>query len=128
MIEAWEVIKTLRDLFNEDTIFVCDVGAHRIETFTMPIYKPRTYITTTSHASMGMGVPGAIAAKLAKRETDVVGLVGDGGFLMTGLEIVTAVRYRVPVIIIVFNDSSYRVLRIYEKAEYGQNSHIDFLT
>ncbi|MEM4970423.1 MAG: thiamine pyrophosphate-binding protein [Sulfolobales archaeon] len=119
MIEPWEVVKALREIFSEDTIFVCDVGAHRIETFTMPIYKPRTYITTTSYASMGIGVPGAIAAKLAEKEREVVGLVGDGGFLMTGLEVVTAVRYRIPVIIVVFNDSSYRVLRIYEKAEYG---------
>jgi len=119
MIEAWEVVWLLRKIFDEDTIFVGDVGAHRIETFTMPIYKPRTYIVTTSYASMGMGVPGAIAAKLAKRDSNVVGLVGDGGFLMTGLELVTAVRYELPVIIIVFNDSSYRVLRIYEKVSYG---------
>ncbi|MEM1813347.1 MAG: thiamine pyrophosphate-dependent enzyme, partial [Sulfolobales archaeon] len=95
------------------------VGAHRIETFTMPIYKPRTYIATTSYVSMGMGVPSAIGAQLARKDVRVVGLVGDGGFLMTGLEVVTGVRYNLPVIIFVFNDSAYRVLRIYEKVSYG---------
>jgi len=119
LIESWEVVKSLRTLLDENTIFVGDVGAHRIETFTMPVYKPRTYIVTTSYVSMGMGVPGAVAAKLARRDSNVVGLVGDGGFLMTGLEVVTAVRYGLPVIIVVFNDSSYRVLRIYEKVSYG---------
>jgi acetolactate synthase-1/2/3 large subunit len=119
MIESWEVIKVLREVFDEDTVFVGDVGAHRIETFTMPIYKPRTYIVTTSYVSMGMGVPGAIAAKLAKKDSKVVGVVGDGGFLMTGLEVVTAVRYNIPVVIVVFNDSAYKVLRIYERVSYG---------
>jgi len=119
MIEPWEVVRALRELFDEDTIFVCDAGAHRTETFIMPVYRPRTYITTTGYSSMGLGVPGAIAAKLARRDSTVVGIVGDGGFLMTGLEIATGVRYRVPAIVVVFNDSSYRVLRIYEKAEYG---------
>ncbi|MEM2576196.1 MAG: thiamine pyrophosphate-binding protein [Sulfolobales archaeon] len=119
LIESWEVVKMLRETFDEDTIFVCDVGAHRIETFTMPIYKPRTYVITTSYVSMGMGVPSAIGAQLARKDAKVVGLVGDGGFLMTGLEVVTGVRYNLPVIIFVFNDSAYRVLRIYEKASYG---------
>ncbi len=119
LIESWEVVKMLRESLDEDTIFACDVGAHRIETFTMPIYKPRTYIITTSYVSMGMGVPSAIGAQLARRDARVVGLVGDGGFLMTGLEVVTGVRYNLPVIIFVFNDASYRVLRIYERASYG---------
>ncbi|MEM1680575.1 MAG: thiamine pyrophosphate-binding protein [Sulfolobales archaeon] len=119
LIESWEVVKLLRDTLDENTIFTCDVGAHRIETFTMPIYKPRTYIATTSYVSMGMGVPSAIGAQLARKDVRVVGLVGDGGFLMTGLEVVTGVRYNLPVIIFVFNDSAYRVLRIYEKVSYG---------
>jgi len=70
---------------------------------------------------MGLAVPGAIAAKLARKESNVVAIVGDGGFLMTGLEVVTAVRYKIPVIIVVFNDSSYRVLRIFERANYGSD-------
>ncbi len=119
LIESWEVVKLLREVLDEDTIFTCDVGAHRIETFTMPIYKPRTYVITTSYVSMGMGVPSAIGAQLARRDVRVVGLVGDGGFLMTGLEVATGVRYNLPVIIFVFNDSAYRVLRIYEKVSYG---------
>ncbi len=131
IIEPWEVVDNLRKITDEDTIFICDVGAHRIETFTMPIYKPRTYITTTSYVSMGFAIPGAIAAKLAKKENIVIGIVGDGGFLMTGLELITGVRYNIPAIIVVFNDSSYRVLRIYEKIKYGTElthklPHVDF--
>jgi acetolactate synthase-1/2/3 large subunit len=131
LIESWEVIEALRSVFDEDTIYVCDVGAHRIDTYTMPAYKPRTYIASASYASMGRGVPGAIGAKLAKKDSNVVGLVGDGGFLMTGLEVITGVRYNVPVIIVVFNDSAYRVLGIYEKVKYGSEftyrlPHVNF--
>jgi thiamine pyrophosphate-dependent acetolactate synthase large subunit-like protein len=80
---------------------------------------------------MGRGVPGAIGAKLAKKDSNVVGLVGDGGFLMTGLEVITGVRYNLPVIIVVFNDSAYRVLGIYEKVKYGSEftyrlPHVNF--
>jgi acetolactate synthase-1/2/3 large subunit len=52
-------------------------------------------------------------------DRDVVGLVGDGGFLMTGLEVSTAVQYGAKPKIIVFNDSVYRVLGIYEKVRFG---------
>jgi len=119
LIEPWELVNAMRKVFDEDTIIVGDVGAHRIETFTMHVYKPRRYIISTSYVSMGMGVPGAIAAKLAKMDSKVIGIVGDGGFLMTGLEIATGVRYGIPAVVIVFNDSSYRVLRVYEKVRYG---------
>lgn len=119
MIEYWEVIDEVRRIANDDAIFVGDVGSHRIESFLMPISKPRTYITTTSWVSMGLAVPGSIAAKLAKPDGEVVGLVGDGGFLMTGTEVVTGVRYGAAPVIVVFNNSAYGSLYVYERAKYG---------
>ncbi|PLC67929.1 hypothetical protein B7L70_05970 [Vulcanisaeta sp. EB80] len=55
---------------------------------------------------MGLAVPGAIVASIMYSDRDVVGLVGDGGFLMTGLEVSTAVQYRAKSKIVVFNDSA----------------------
>jgi len=121
-IESYEVIKVVRELTRRDAIFVGDVGAHRIETFPMPVYLPGTYVTTTSYVSMGLAVPGAVAASIEYPNRQVIGIVGDGGFLMTGLEIATAVEYGAKPIIIVFNDSSYKVLRIYEHVKYHSDT------
>ncbi|MEM4736913.1 MAG: thiamine pyrophosphate-binding protein [Nitrososphaeria archaeon] len=121
-IKSWEVIQTLNQVIEEDAIVVGDVGAHRIETFIMPLYAPQTYIATTSYVSMGLAVPGAVAASIIYPERQVFGIVGDGGFLMTGFEISTAVQYNAKPIIIVFNDSSYKVLRIYEHVRYHSDT------
>ena len=120
LIKPWEVIKAVREVFNRGgAVFVADVGAHRIESFLMPINKDERYITTTSYVSMGLAVPGAVAASIIYPDRDVVGLVGDGGFLMTGLELSTAVQYGAKPKIIVFNDSTYRVLGVYEKVRFS---------
>jgi len=84
----------------------------------MPIYEGERYITSTSYASMGLAVPGSVASSLAYPDKTVIAIVGDGGFLMTGLEVATAVQYNAKPKILVFNDSSYRVLGIYEKVKY----------
>lgn len=121
-IKSWEVIDVLNKFIEKDAIVVGDVGAHRIETFIMPIHAPQTYIATTSYVSMGLAVPGAVAASILFPEKQVFGIVGDGGFLMTGFEISTAVQYNVRPIIIVFNDACYKVLRIYEHARYHSDT------
>ncbi|MEM4140486.1 MAG: thiamine pyrophosphate-binding protein, partial [Nitrososphaeria archaeon] len=121
-IKSWEVIQTLNQVIEEDAIVIGDVGAHRIETFIMPLHTPQTYIATTSYVSMGLAVPGAVAASIIYPEKQVFGIVGDGGFLMTGFEISTAVQYNAKPIIIVFNDSSYKVLRIYEHVRYHSDT------
>ncbi|MCX8188512.1 MAG: thiamine pyrophosphate-binding protein [Nitrososphaeria archaeon] len=121
-IKSWEVIETLNEFIREDAIVIGDVGAHRIETFIMPLHAPQKYIATTSYVSMGLAVPGAVAASILYPEKQVFGIVGDGGFLMTGFEISTAVQYNAKPIIIVFNDSSYKVLRIYEHVRYHSDT------
>jgi len=122
MIESYDVVDVIRELASEDALIIGDVGAHRIETFLMPVPVPGSYITTTSYLSMGMAVPGAVAAAINCPERQVFGIVGDGGFLMTGLDVATAVSYHARPIIVVFNDSSYRVLRIYEGVKYHSDT------
>ncbi len=121
-IKPWEVVRAVRDVLGRgrERVFIGDVGAHRIETFIMPIYEGERYITTTSYVSMGLAVPGAVAISVVKPDYESIAFVGDGGFLMTGLEVSTAVQYGAKPKVIVFNDSSYRVLGIYEKVRYGK--------
>ena len=112
----------MRELADRDAFMIGDVGAHRIETFLMPVYEPGTYVTTTSYVSMGLGVPGAVGASIAHPKRQVIGIVGDGGFLMTGFEVSTAAQYGASPVIVVFNDSEYRILRVYERASAKQDT------
>jgi acetolactate synthase-1/2/3 large subunit len=63
-----------------------------------PIYEPRTHITPGSYSPMGFALPAAIGAKLAKRDTPVVCIIGDGDFMMCVQELATCVAYDIPVV------------------------------
>ncbi len=88
---------------------------------------PDSYIVPTL-GSMGTGVPGAVAAKLAHPERTVIAHVGDGGFLMTGQELATARQYDVRVIVVVYANGSYGTIRMDQEARYpGRNYGTDLL-
>jgi acetolactate synthase-1/2/3 large subunit len=79
--------------------------------------KPGTFLGPTSGA-MGYSVPAAIAARLARPERPVVSLVGDGGFLMTGTEVETAVREQVPIVVLVYDNAQYGTIRAHQQREH----------
>jgi acetolactate synthase-1/2/3 large subunit len=95
----------LRSRLDGDAIVVADDGNHTFLTAElMPIYRGGSYLSPTDFNCMGYCVPGAIGAKLVQPDRQVVGIVGDGAFLMTGLETVTAARAELGVVWFVFND------------------------
>lgn len=95
----------LREQLDDDAILVADDGNHTFLTAElMPIHAGGSFFSPTDFNCMGYCVPASIAAKLAKPEKQVVGIVGDGAFLMTGLETVTATANGLGVIWFVFND------------------------
>ena len=75
---------------------------------------------------MGIGVPGALAAKLLYPERNVVTVTGDGGFLMNSQELETAVREQVPFVTLVFHDNSYSLIGMKQQGKFGRTSHINF--
>lgn len=76
-----------------------------------PVYEPRTHLTSGSYSSMGWAVPAAIGARLAKPDTPVVCILGDGDFLMSLQELATCVTNDVPVVFLVQNNSGYMSIR-----------------
>jgi acetolactate synthase-1/2/3 large subunit len=80
---------------------------------------PKTQLAPTSGA-MGYGVPSAVAAKLVAPERPVVGVVGDGGVLMTGQELETAVRYGAPVTVVVFRNGLYGTIAMHQARSFGR--------
>ncbi len=78
---------------------------------SFPVYEPRTHLTSGSYSSMGWAVPAAMGAKLAKPETPVVCILGDGDFLMSIQELAGCVTNNIPVVFLVQNNSGYMSIR-----------------
>jgi len=85
-----------------------------------PFYEPGTCITTGGFSTMGFTLPAAIGVKLARPDRPVVGIVGDGDFLMHIQELSTAVRYGVPIVIVVANNQGWISIRDLQTAVLGE--------
>jgi acetolactate synthase-1/2/3 large subunit len=86
------------------------------------VRAPRGLIVPSDFQSMGFGLPAAIGAKLAAPERPVVAVIGDGGFAMSGLELLTAVREELPLTVIVFVDNYFNRIRLEQLARYGRTA------
>jgi acetolactate synthase I/II/III large subunit len=76
-----------------------------------PVYEPRTHITSGSFSTMGFALPAAIGAKLAKPDTPVVCIIGDGDFMMCVQELAVCAMHNIPVVFLVLNNSGYISIR-----------------
>lgn len=121
------VMRDLRAVLEPDDLVVCDVGAHKLWMSRMfPCELPNSCIISNGFAAMGMSLPGAIAAKLLYPERRVVAVTGDGGFLMNSQELETAVRLHLPLVILVWRDDGYGVIRWKQMVRFGRTSSVDF--
>jgi acetolactate synthase-1/2/3 large subunit len=93
---------------------------------SFPVYEPRTHITSGSYSSMGFALPGAIGAKLAKPDTPVVCISGDGDFMMCIQELALCVMYNIPVVFLVLNNSGYMSIRDGQKMLMGRDIISEF--
>ena len=110
-IKPQKIIWDLRTALGLEDIVICDVGAHKMWMARMfRCEHPNTCIISNGFASMGIAVPGAIAARLAYPQRKVVAVTGDAGFLMNSQEIETAMRMNVPIVILIWNDCSYGLI------------------
>jgi len=91
-----------------------------------PCELPNTCLISNGYAAMGIGLPGAIAAKLAYPDRRVITVTGDGGFLMNVQELETAVREHVAVIVLVWRDDGYGVIRWNQQKQFGRTGLVDF--
>jgi acetolactate synthase-1/2/3 large subunit len=108
--------KSLKKQLDDDVQLVIDDGKHTfLASELYPIDKPRGFISPTDFNCMGYCVPAAIATKLANPSTQVAAIVGDGAFLMTGMEMITAASYKAPVMFFVFNDGELGQISQFQK-------------
>jgi acetolactate synthase-1/2/3 large subunit len=110
----------LRRALPRETTLVTDSGLHQVVARRwFEVLAPRGLILPSDFQSMGFGIPAGIGARLAEPARPVAVLVGDGGLLMSGLEITTAVRERIPLLVIVFNDGKLNQIRWQQLKDSG---------
>jgi acetolactate synthase-1/2/3 large subunit len=126
-VKPQKILWDLRDALRPQDIVISDVGAHKMWTSRMyRAEQPNTCIISNGFASMGIGVPGALAAKLAYPDRKVVTVTGDAGFMMNSQEIETALRMKVPFVILIWNDSEYGLITWHQLRHFGRPSNITF--
>ena len=113
-----QAMHDLSSLLEDDAIMTCDAG--NFATWPprfMNLRDGQRFLGPTNGA-MGYAVPAAVGVKIACPDRQVVGFVGDGGFLMTGQELATAFHHGVAPIILVFNNNMYGTIRMYQERSY----------
>lgn len=126
-LKPQRILADLRQALKPEDIVICDVGAHKIWTARhYQAEKPNTCIISNGFASMGIAVPGAIAAKHLYPQNTIVALTGDAGFLMNSQEIETAMRIQTPLVILIWNDETYGLIKWKQSNRFGRPSHVDF--
>jgi acetolactate synthase-1/2/3 large subunit len=117
-LQYGEIIEWLAQRLPEDTVVAGGAGNFAGWLHRHFRYKGfRTQLGSTN-GSMGYGFPAALAAKLAAPARPVLGICGDGDFLMTGQEIATAVQYDAPFVTLVVNNGLYGTIRMHQEREY----------
>jgi acetolactate synthase I/II/III large subunit len=120
-------ILAIRAAMRPSDILISDVGAHKLWLGRLfPAYEPNTVIISNGFATMGIGLPGAIAAALALPERRAVTVSGDGGFLMNVQEMETATRLGLPVVVVVWVDGAYGVIGWKQERRFGRTHAIHF--
>ena len=126
-IKPQKICSDLRKALAPDDIVISDVGAHKMWMARMyQAEAPNTCIISNGFASMGIGVPGAIAAKLAYPDRKALTVTGDAGFMMNSQEIETALREGIAIVILIWNDSKYGLIEWHQLRHFGRSSHIEF--
>ena len=122
-----KIVWDLRQVLSPECIAVCDVGAHKIWMARMyQAERPNTCVISNGFAAMGIAVPGAIAAKLAFPDRTIVAVTGDAGFMMNSQEIETALRIGTPMVILIWNDSGYGLIKWHQLRRFGYARDVDF--
>lgn len=115
-----QALHALREVLPREGIAIASAGHSQIQMFQeFPSYEPRTWMTPGGYSTMGFTVPAAIGAKLAAPDRPVVGVAGDGDFLMSIQELALAVQENIPVVYLVLNNIGWTSIRDFQRGMFG---------
>lgn len=118
----------MNEQFPENTILLTDVTipGYTWANKLVDVHEPRNYLYMTG-GGIGQGLPMAIGAKVGQPEKPVVLVAGDGGFMVNAGEMITAVQENAPIVVLMFDDGGYGILKYYQEAAYGRQTAVDLV-
>jgi acetolactate synthase I/II/III large subunit len=118
-----EFLDAIRSALPEDGIFVEEMTqVGYTSRFALPVYRPRTFLSTGYQGTLGWGYASALGAKVARPDVPVVSINGDGGFMFNVQELATAAQHRIAVVAIVFDDGAFGNVRRLQQMQFpGRN-------
>lgn len=126
-VHPLDLIEVLQDQTEDDMTVTVDVGSHYIWMARyFKSYEPRHLLFSNGMQTLGVALPWAISAALVRPKTKVISVSGDGGFLFSAQELETAVRLKMTIVHIIWNDGHYNMVEFKEEMKYGRSSGVDF--
>ncbi|MGP0032518.1 MAG: thiamine pyrophosphate-dependent enzyme, partial [Acidimicrobiales bacterium] len=126
-LKPQRIVADTRAALGRSDIALADTGAVKMWMARLyPTYEPNTCLISNGLSTMAFALPGAIGAKLAAPDRRVLAAVGDGAFLMNSQEIETAVRERIPLTVLIWQDDAYGLIKWKMDLEMGHDVAIHF--
>ncbi|MCO7125664.1 pyruvate oxidase [Sporolactobacillus shoreicorticis] len=121
------LMSAIESISEDDTIYSVDVGTSTVwSTRYLKVSEKQDFIVSAWLGTMGCGLPGAIAAKQAFPDRQAIAISGDGAFAMVMQDFVTAVHYKLPIIVVILNNKQLAFIK-YEQQSAGQLKYaVDF--
>jgi acetolactate synthase I/II/III large subunit len=126
-IHPLRVVHELQELSNQDVTICCDMGSfHLWMARYLYSFRPRQILISNGQQTLGVGLPWAIAACLARPKDKVISVSGDGGFLFSAMELETAVRLKCNFVHLIWIDGAYDMVRFQQIHKYGRDAAVEF--
>jgi acetolactate synthase-1/2/3 large subunit len=126
-LKPQRIVADTRAALDRSDIVLADTGAVKMWMARLyPTYEPNTCLVSNGLSTMGFALPGALAAKLAAPDRRILAAVGDGAFLMNSQELETAVRERIPLTVLIWQDDAYGLIKWKMNLEIGHDVATDF--
>lgn len=121
------VVADTRAALGRNDVVLVDTGATKMWMARLyPTYQRNTCLISNGLSTMGFALSGVIGVKLARPEARVLAVVGDGAFLMNSQEIETAVRERIPLVVLIWEDGGYGLIEWKMDLELGEHYYVKF--
>lgn len=121
------IVQSVRNALGREDIITLDNGIYKLWFSRLyKTYAPNTILLDNALATMGGGLPAGITAKLLYPERHVLAICGDGGFMMNCQELETAIRYRIPIVVLILNDNAFGFIKWEQKKMRFKDFGLDF--
>ena len=127
ILHPLEVINTLQAKVTDDMTVTVDVGSHYIWMARhFRSYEARHLLFSNGMQTLGVALPWAISAALVRPNTQIISVSGDGGFLFSAQDLETAVRKKLNIVHLIWNDGRYNMVEFQEIMKYQRSSGVNF--